>query len=40
MAYLDKIYIYPIKSLVRVEVSEIEVLPSRALAGDRTCGYG
>jgi len=36
MAYLDKIYIYPIKSLDRVEVSEVEVLPSGALAGDRT----
>ncbi len=36
MAYLNKIYIYPIKSLDRVEVSEVEVLPSGALAGDRT----
>ncbi|AFY74100.1 putative Fe-S protein [Synechococcus sp. PCC 7502] len=36
MPYLDKIFIYPIKSLDRVEVSEIEVLPSGALVGDRS----
>ncbi len=35
MPYLDKIFIYPIKSLDRVAVSEIEVLPSGALRNDR-----
>jgi uncharacterized protein YcbX len=36
MPYLDKIYIYPIKSLDRVAVSEVQVLSSGALQGDRT----
>lgn len=36
MPYLDKIFIYPIKSLDRVEVTEVRVLPSGALEGDRT----
>jgi uncharacterized protein len=36
MPYLDKIFIYPIKSLDRVEVSEVQVLSSGALQGDRT----
>jgi uncharacterized protein len=36
MPYLDKIFIYPIKSLDRVELSEVQVLSSGALQGDRT----
>jgi uncharacterized protein len=36
MPYLDKIYIYPIKSLDRSQLSKVEVLPSGALKGDRT----
>lgn len=36
MPHLDKIYIYPIKSLDRVEVSEVQVLSTGALQGDRS----
>ena len=35
MPILDSIWIYPIKSLDGVSVSEVEVLPSGALQGDR-----
>jgi len=36
MPYLDRLFIYPIKSLDPVEMTEVEVLISGALKGDRT----